>query len=755
MKPAKNIEKHIKNIYVESLPATTSADLDARVLGNVMVALEESKKKKSSTNQPNIWTTIMKSRITRLATAAVIAIAMIPLTYGAAAIVKRLIVGSIGIDQFKGEFKLSENIPVELRIGTKKERRVVCAGNIRFFREGEEVLGTLRCSIGSWPKFKWRTEVELLADGKVLNHTEHVSENGGVRLTGHISWFEHDIHFSLGSWSDVSQAQFFRVGFEQMPQESETTPQAWVEAEELEVVHGRVTGPNGEPIANATIQIREKRKAGQMSISAPDVYTDKQGYYSHDGINWAYKVGALLYEELYESAGYRFQYKRLNKVLEGTQTVDFRFDEFPKGSTILSGRAEGPEGEVIENFTVLARMKVNWGDYSSKYLYQFGYRIPFDTIDGKFEMSGLPPGKYSISIGPRNYECMLVNAQRTEINTENAQEKVWYGRVMFDDGTPAVLELPGIETRIVRFAQGYAEGRTIAKVNTDGYFTAYISDEVMEQLRTGRSSLSIHFSKTNHFHSIRKEKFPVELLSLSADEAGAVRIRRPSVYYGRVLYENGKPAVPQIAPWQGARVYVILRYTDATSTHGGLTEELGNVDKQGYFTVYLTDEQLEYLENGKYKIQIYHPSYEDERCSYPIASFPVELLARAQDSVRDYKIPYPSTREFKNIRQQLESAENLRRLGSALSTYYADNADNFPASLDELKSDGLDELLIWVKENIEYLGRGEIKTDFEFAERVLAYDEALLEKAKGTNVLFVDGHVEFCRPKRLQSLGID
>jgi hypothetical protein len=77
MKPAKNIEKHIKNIYVESLPATTSAELDERVLGNVMEALEETKKKNSAAIEPNIWRIIMKSRITKLAAAAVIIIAVI------------------------------------------------------------------------------------------------------------------------------------------------------------------------------------------------------------------------------------------------------------------------------------------------------------------------------------------------------------------------------------------------------------------------------------------------------------------------------------------------------------------------------------------------------------------------------------------------------------------------------------------------------------------------------------------------------
>ena len=77
MKPAKNIEKHIKNIYVENLPATTSAELNERVLGNLMETFEESKKKKSSAIQPNIWRIIMKSRITKFVAAAVIIIAVL------------------------------------------------------------------------------------------------------------------------------------------------------------------------------------------------------------------------------------------------------------------------------------------------------------------------------------------------------------------------------------------------------------------------------------------------------------------------------------------------------------------------------------------------------------------------------------------------------------------------------------------------------------------------------------------------------
>ncbi|MHC4424405.1 MAG: hypothetical protein ACYSWR_07045, partial [Planctomycetota bacterium] len=62
MKPAKNIEKLIKDVELD-----TNAPMDKAVLDDVLNALEESKKKKSPTPQPNMWRLITKSRITKLA----------------------------------------------------------------------------------------------------------------------------------------------------------------------------------------------------------------------------------------------------------------------------------------------------------------------------------------------------------------------------------------------------------------------------------------------------------------------------------------------------------------------------------------------------------------------------------------------------------------------------------------------------------------------------------------------------------------
>ncbi len=66
MRPAENIKRLIKN-----LTDRTSAQMDERVLGDVLRALEESKQP-SALTWPNIRRTIMRSPITKLAAAAVV-----------------------------------------------------------------------------------------------------------------------------------------------------------------------------------------------------------------------------------------------------------------------------------------------------------------------------------------------------------------------------------------------------------------------------------------------------------------------------------------------------------------------------------------------------------------------------------------------------------------------------------------------------------------------------------------------------------
>jgi len=124
------------------------------------------------------------------------------------------------------------------------------------------------------------------------------------------------------------------------------------------------------------------------------------------------------------------------------------------------------------------------------------------------------------------------------------------------------------------------------------------------------------------------------------------------------------------------------------------------------------------------------------------------------------------------------SARRLRALGRSLIIYAKDHADTFPDTLDDLQSDRATDpaqrsmeqelaeiygpryaqqmdarqwrmdarLLPWYREHVRYLGKG-VKANDNPAG-VLAYDKTLLAEGKGTNVLYVDAHVEFVTPEQ-------
>ena len=72
MRPAEDMENLIKKLRYKA-----GAEAHERVLGNVLRALDESEKQKAGATAPNIWRTIMKSPITKIAVAAVIIIVVL------------------------------------------------------------------------------------------------------------------------------------------------------------------------------------------------------------------------------------------------------------------------------------------------------------------------------------------------------------------------------------------------------------------------------------------------------------------------------------------------------------------------------------------------------------------------------------------------------------------------------------------------------------------------------------------------------
>lgn len=77
MRPAEDIKKLIKNASIK-----TSPEVDKAVLNSLLDELDKSKERSSAALRPNVWRIIMKSQITKFATAAVIIIAvMVSITF--------------------------------------------------------------------------------------------------------------------------------------------------------------------------------------------------------------------------------------------------------------------------------------------------------------------------------------------------------------------------------------------------------------------------------------------------------------------------------------------------------------------------------------------------------------------------------------------------------------------------------------------------------------------------------------------------
>ncbi len=111
------------------------------------------------------------------------------------------------------------------------------------------------------------------------------------------------------------------------------------------------------------------------------------------------------------------------------------------------------------------------------------------------------------------------------------------------------------------------------------------------------------------------------------------------------------------------------------------------------------------------------------------------------------------TQEDDESLQLLNSARWLCDLGKSVLLYASDHEDRLPESLEALREYAKsDEEYRWMIEDVEYLGKG-VTTDDPYS-LIVAYDKALLPKGKGTNVLFLDSHIEYAASERLAELGL-
>jgi hypothetical protein len=120
----------------------------------------------------------------------------------------------------------------------------------------------------------------------------------------------------------------------------------------------------------------------------------------------------------------------------------------------------------------------------------------------------------------------------------------------------------------------------------------------------------------------------------------AVTPIQKNTFYGTVLFENGKPAIIKTQLWDRAATYVTIEPpipNNQYRTYSGIGE------RNGLFSLYLTDEILEKLKQGECNITINCPCYDDEggRIYKQAGIFPINLLVNDKSKAVEFRIKQP------------------------------------------------------------------------------------------------------------------
>ena len=416
----------------------------------------------------------------------------------------------------------------------------------------------------------------------------------------------------------------------------------WENMDTNNPLQGRVTGPGGQSVAFATVQIREYNP-GARSIKAPNRGTNENGYYKCDGINWPYTVGVLRYRLMPSALGYCHEYLFYNRVFEKCETVDFQFENYSVGDATVKGHALDDKGNPIREFFVDVRTKMDWEvrkNPDGKFYSMAGYCVPCISEDGGFKVDNLPEGDVIVGVIPFNnrmYEMQrradvrLQAGKTTTINLEIVSKNVLYGRVLFRDGSPAVIKpapWPDAKTSIL-LPMGMGRSRGIADVDDEGYFAVYLSEREVEMLESGASRLIINVPTSEERRRKSMGDFPFEKLSEDKSKAGILKIGHPNmkplVSAGKTLPEFDGIEIKFDAEQAGGKMILVcffdMEQRPSRNCLMQLVNQAGQLEKKGITVVSIHAAKVEQVKLNEW--------IKENKIT-----FPVGIIADQEEQIR-------------------------------------------------------------------------------------------------------------------------
>ena len=256
-------------------------------------------------------------------------------------------------------------------------------------------------------------------------------------------------------------------------------------------------------------------------------------------------------------------------------------------------------------------------------------------------------------------ECNIAGVDLKGKGTK-PKRQTWYGVVQFDDGRPAADFEHGVSTYITLWEEDSPDGIRLGTPGIKGFFQAVFSEDELAALRQGRSWLTM---TVGNYASVAKKddpRFPPDKLARDSERATPQRVAGPTYYYGRILFEDGTPAVLDPKLWRGANVRVDFSFLGPVG-----------LDSEGNFKVTFTPEQLAQLKMQKPRKNIYIPV--DEQRSGATETFPADMLSTDKAKAGVVRISKPVF--------TYDPAKAPSLLGQALPAMQALKIDALPAAL--------------------------------------------------------------------------
>lgn len=225
------------------------------------------------------------------------------------------------------------------------------------------------------------------------------------------------------------------------------------------------------------------------------------------------------------------------------------------------------------------------------------------------------------------------------VGDANVLQSLYYGQAVFEDGSPAVVPALSLKPVICMGSEDGATAAHLADVGDDGRFVVGLTPQEVLQINQKVLTLAAIFAPSvRRISLLSKESSLIALGSLgqSLSKPGVVKVARPPVYYGRILYEDGTvPASPTGRNWMFG-VSVGAPMSLRMPGNGGLDEE-------GYFAMFVSADQMERMKvrDGTYPIFNGPPRPDDSgrRTRKPVSKFPLELLSLNKAKAGVVKIP--------------------------------------------------------------------------------------------------------------------